>query len=81
MGSWHDRLKQEVPREEIPPFLGDLQALIAALRRYRDDLKVPTVDQVRPLLTPRLMEHAGLTVEYVSDPRYAEVVRAALASS
>lgn len=78
VSEWHDRLKVEVPREEIPAYLGDLQALVAGLRRWRDDLKVPTVDDVRPLVTPLLARHAGLTVGYISDPRYADIVAAAL---
>jgi hypothetical protein len=79
-GAWHERLKAEVPRADIPAYLGELQRLVAALRRYRDDLRVPTPEAVRPLLTPLLVAHGALTVAYITDARYAEVVRAALAS-
>lgn len=76
--TWHDRLKREVPRETIPAYLVELQALVAALRRYRDDLQVPEVDDVRPLITPLLRAHPALTADYVGDARYADVVRRAL---
>jgi hypothetical protein len=78
---WRARLKAELPREEIPAFLTDLQRLVAGLREYRDDLKVPSVEEVIPLLSPRLNAHAELTLGYLDDARYATVVRAALQTS
>lgn len=77
--SWHDRLKQEVPRTEIPAYLSDLQALVAGLREWREAQRVPQPEDVRPLLTTRLLEHGDLTAAYITDERYQEVVRQALA--
>lgn len=77
-GSWQDRLKQQVPRDEIPSYLADLQALVAWLREWREAQQVPEPDHVAPRLTPLLKEHAALTAGYVTDERYASVVREAL---
>lgn len=56
--TWNDRLRREVPKADIPTFLTELQALVAALREGRpwDDL-----------LTPLLREHPDITVGYL-DP-------------
>ncbi len=54
--SWNDRLKQEIARGDIPEFLGDLQALVAALREDR-----PWADRV----TPILRDHPELVLEYL----------------
>jgi hypothetical protein len=77
-GTWQERLKAQVPREKIPQYLSQLQALVARLREWRDAQRVPEPGDIAPLLTPLLREHADLTVGYVTDPRYAEVVEAAL---
>lgn len=66
---WRQRLKQEVPRDEIPAFLTDLQALVAALRDG-----VPW----EPLLTPRLRAHASLVVAYLDPGPKRAAVEAAL---
>lgn len=76
--TWHDRLKAEVPLDEIPQYLVALQGLVAALRRWRDDLKVPEPEDVRPHLSPILCKHPRLTADYIDDVRYADVVRRAL---
>ncbi len=66
---WSDRLKQSMPRDEIPAFLADLQALIAALR---DDLPW------EPRLTERLRKHSGLALDYMQDGPKKDAVRRAL---
>ncbi len=66
---WSERLKQAIPKDEIPAFLADLQALIAAMR---DDQ--PWQD----LLTPRLRAHAALALGYMQDGPKKEAVRRAL---
>lgn len=76
--SWHDELKQEVPREQIPSYLAELQALVAGLREWREAQRVPQPQDVHPLLTPLLLEHGELTAAYITDQRYQEVVRRAL---
>ena len=75
--AWRNRLKAEVPKAAIPAFLGDLQVLVAGLRRFRDNLKIPSVVEVVPLLAPSLRAHPGLVVAYLDDRRYAVVVEAA----
>lgn len=77
---WHARLKDTVPRADIALYLGELQALVAALRRWRDDLKVPSVDQVKPFLAPQLRTYPELTTSYLDDARYRTVVAEALTS-
>lgn len=79
--SWQDRLKAELPREEIPGYLSELQALVAELRRWRDAQRVPTPADIRPSITTGLQAHPELTVAYITDPRYAEVVQQALAGA
>lgn len=78
MEAWRTRLVAEVPREEIPRFLEDLQALVALLRRHREDLVVPEPGTVRPLLTEALRRHGDLVVAYLDDARYRDVVATAL---
>ncbi|MGB1585650.1 MAG: hypothetical protein ACPHID_01210 [Thermoplasmatota archaeon] len=56
--TWNDRLRRDVPKADIPTFLTELQALVAALREGRP---------WDALLTPLLHEHADLTVGYL-DP-------------
>lgn len=54
--TWNERLKARLPREEIPAFLADLQALVAALREDR-----PWQD----LLTTRLRNEPDLVLGYL----------------
>lgn len=76
--AWHDRLKEEVEKGEIPNYLVDLQTLVSGLRRYRDNLKIPAADDVLPLLSERIRRHASLTLAYLDDARYRAVVDEAL---
>ncbi len=69
MTSWSERLKQAMPRTDIPLFLADLQALIAAMR---DD------QPWQSRLTPRLREHAQLALDYMQDGPKKDAVRSAL---
>lgn len=56
--AWPDDLRDRLPRQDIPAFLSDLQALVAALREGRP---------WRDLLTPRLRAEPGLVLGYL-DP-------------
>ncbi len=76
--TWRERLTAEVPRSQIPAYLNDLQALVAGLREWREAQKVPPAETVGGLLTPLLREHAELTAGYITDDRFAEVVRQAM---
>lgn len=76
--AWRERLIEEVPRSEIPAYLNDLQALVAGLRQWREAQQVPSVEAVSGFLTPSLVAHDGLTVAYITDARYQEIVRLAL---
>lgn len=78
VSQWQDLLKQQVPRAQIPAYLADLQALVAWLREWREAQRIPDVPDVEPRLTPLLKEHAGLTIAYITDDRFAEVVRRAM---
>ncbi len=55
-----------MPKEEIPAFLADLQALIAAMR---DD------QEWRSRLTPLLRAHAQLALDYMQDGPKKDAVR------
>ncbi len=63
---WVGRLKAELPKQEIPAFLADLQALIAALR---DD------KPWQALLTQRLRDHQLLALDYLQDGLKKDRVR------
>lgn len=76
---WREALKQEVPREEIPAFLSDLQAIVARMRGFRDNLTVPAPEDLHALVTPVLRRHRAMAVAYIDDPVYREVLDAALA--
>lgn len=67
--AWRDDLRDRLPREDIPPFLADLQALVAALREGR-----PWADR----LTPRLRAHPDLVLGYLSPGPARDAVAAAL---
>ena len=56
--AWRDDLRERLPRGDIPVFLTDLQALVAALREGR-----PWAQR----LTPRLRDHPDLVLGYL-DP-------------
>lgn len=55
--TWQDDLRAEVPRSEIPAFLVDLQALVAALREGRP---------WHALVTQPLRDHPSLVQDYLS---------------
>lgn len=65
--SWPDRLKAEIPRDEIPAFLADLQSLVAALREER-----------AWALTPTLRQHPDLVLDYMTPGDKREQVKRAL---
>lgn len=65
--TWPDRLRAELDRDAIPQYLADLQLLVAALREGR---------RWEPLLSPRLRQHAALTVAYLqAGPKRDAVAR------
>lgn len=64
---WNEQLKAEVPRSDIPTFLADLQALVAALREGRE-----------PRATPVLRAHAALALAYMDEGAKKERARALL---
>lgn len=66
---WNRRLKDTVPKQDIPTFLVDLQALVAALREDRP---------WEQLLTTCLREHAQLALDYMQDGAKKDAVRQAL---
>lgn len=76
--AWRTQLTTTLPRQEIPPFLVDLQALVAKLRGFRDDLRVPEPADLESLLTPRLRAHPELVTGYLDDARYRDIVAAML---
>ncbi|MBW3584254.1 MAG: hypothetical protein KY455_14280 [Euryarchaeota archaeon] len=75
---WRDALKREVPREEIPVFLSDLQAIVARMRGFRDNLIVPAPEDLRALVTPVLRRHRTVAVAYIDDPVYRKVLDEAI---
>lgn len=70
--AWRDDLRSRLPREEIPPFLADLQALVAALREDRP--RSEWTDR----LTPRLRAHPELVLGYLSPGPPRDAVAAEL---
>lgn len=67
--AWRDDLRERLPRGEIPVFLTDLQALVAALREGRP---------WRPMLTPRLRAHPDLVLGYLDPGPARDAVAGAL---
>jgi hypothetical protein len=56
--SWNERLKDELPREQIPRFLMDLQAFVESLRNGQ-------TSQVSQLL----LDNADLALAYIDGPK------------
>lgn len=67
--SWQDDLRDRVPRQEIPDFLAELQALVAALREERP---------WQPHLTPLLRAHRDLVLGYLTPGPARDAVAAKL---
>lgn len=67
--SWNDELRAAMPREDIPAFLADLQALVAALRE-----ELPLEER----LTARLRVHPELVLGYLQAGPKRDAVKAAL---
>ncbi len=67
--TWSDDLRAQVPRSEIPLFLAELQALVAALREDRE---------WQHLLTPPLRAHAELAIAYLQAGKKRDAVAAAM---
>jgi hypothetical protein len=66
---WANALKAALPPAEIPDFLLDLQALVAALREDR---------AWQHLLTPRLRAQPDLVLSYLTDGPKKRAVAAAI---
>lgn len=56
--TWADRVRAEMPKQDIPTFLGDVQALVAALREGRE---------WEHLLSPTIHRHRELALAYLDD--------------
>lgn len=56
--TWNERLKEEIPREQIPRFLMDLQAFVESLRNGQGS-------QVSQLL----LDNADLALAYIEGPK------------
>ncbi len=67
--TWNERLKAEVPKQDIPTFLIELQALVAALREERP---------WQHLLTDTLRRHQELALAYMDAGPKRDAVAAAL---
>lgn len=63
--TWNQQLKEEVPKADIPTFLSDLQALVAALREGRE-----------PVASTLLHRHAELALAYMDEGPKKEQARA-----
>ena len=66
---WSAQLRDAMPRSEIPAFLADLQALVAALREERS---------WHGLLTARLRTHPDLVMAYLTPGPARDAVALAL---
>lgn len=68
--TWTKQLRNTLPREEIPKFLQDLQALVKALRNKDEDWAERVTD--------RLKAQPDLVIDYLPEGKKRDRVEAVL---